>query len=232
MKTAAIVFLIVFLMVPTTFARVAYVPIEKMPSRADFIVLGTVVDSTCRWDERGVMIFTDYTVHLEEAIKGNLSEGGEIVMSFAGGTVGDETIIVSDTPRFQVGGRYFFFALSNEKSSVPLVGHDQGAFRVLKDQARGKEFIVDYNGYLLEILEDGKIIRGPLVDLEVEDRLVLKTVPEAKKIEIPPPVVRDAAGNIIPQDQGVFAPPRRRARGTPLVKTDLIFFVMEKILED
>lgn len=67
-------------------ARVRYIPIEDMPAMADFVIVGTVIDSSSRWDQRGIMIFTDYTVLVEERILG--TPDATIVMSFAGGTVG------------------------------------------------------------------------------------------------------------------------------------------------
>ncbi len=207
--------------------RVKYIFIDKMPSMADFVVVGTIIDSSCRWDERGIMIFTDYTILVEDRILGN--PGRKIVMSFAGGTVGDKSIFVTDTPQLNVGETYVLFGLFNEKASVPVVGHEQGVFRVLKDKVEGKEYIIDYNGYLLEKLDSGQIIRGPLVDLHVKDRLVIKTQEVEKKVIPPKPIFRDACGQEVPQEGVVFAEPKRRQRGVPVEKSMFIEFIKGRI---
>jgi len=67
-------------------SRVRFFPIEEMPAMSDFVVVGTVVDSSCRWGERGLMIFTDYTITIEERIPETSDRA--IVMSFAGGATG------------------------------------------------------------------------------------------------------------------------------------------------
>jgi hypothetical protein len=47
-------------------ARVKYVTTEDMPAMADFVTRGRVIESTCRWDQRGVMIYPDYDIQLEQ----------------------------------------------------------------------------------------------------------------------------------------------------------------------
>ena len=222
-------FLIFLLTTSMAHSRVLYIHIEDMPTMADFVIVGTVVDASSRWDHRGVMIFTDYTILVEDRITGNPDEA--IVMSFAGGTVGDKSIFVSNTPKLDVGETYMLFGLSNEKASVPVVGHEQGVFRVLKDSTKGKEYIVDYHGYLLEKLDNGQVIRGPLVDVNVKDRLVIKAQEERKKVVSPQPVIRDAYGEEISQEGAVFAEPKRRERGVPVVKSDFVDFTKARIGE-
>lgn len=223
------VFLVFLLTLSEAHSRVRYIPIENMPAMADFVIVGTIVDSSCRWDHRGVMIFTDYTILVEDRISGNPDHA--IVMSFAGGTVGDDSIFVSNTPKLEVGETYMLFGLTNEKASVPVVGHEQGVFRVLKDSTNGKEYIIDYHGYLLEKLENGQVIRGPLVDMDIKDRLVIITQQVQKKVISPQPVVRDAYGKEIPQQGAIFSKPKCRERGVPLVKSAFVDFTKARISE-
>ena len=207
-------------------ARVKYVPIDDMPSMADFVIMGTVIDSTSRWDQRGVMIYTDYTIQVEENILGDSPP--VVVMSFAGGTVGVRTIIVTDTPVLEKGEKYILFSYGQGKYSVPVVGHEQGVFRVVHDSVRRMDFVVDYNWYQLEITDDRKIIRGPLTEMNSQGALTVREVPAAKKTVVSPkPVVRDATGKEILQDSSVFAKPKVRKRGIPITKSEFIDHVRE-----
>lgn len=218
---------IVFLLFSLSHAKVKYIPIEDMPSMADFVIVGTVIDSTSRWDKRGVMIYTDYAIRVEEGILGNSSP--QIVMSFAGGTVGGKTIVVTDTPVLEIGSKYILFAYGNNKYSVPVVGHEQGVFRVVYDKVKHQDFVVDYNGYQLEVTDEGKIIRGPLTELDLNGALTIRAIAEEKPMVVPKPVIRDVSGKEIPQDSSVFEKPKLRKRGAPITKSGFIDFIRARI---
>ena len=209
-------------------ARVKYVPIEDMPAMADFVIMGTVIDSNSRWDQRGVMINTDYTIQVEENILGDSPP--VVVMSFAGGTVGEKTIIVTDTPVLEIGQKYILFSYQRGKYSVPVVGHEQGVFRVVHDSVRRMDFVVDYNWYQLELTDENKLIRGPLTELDSKGALMARKVPTARKTVVSPkPVVRDVSGKEIPQDSSVFAKPKARKRGAPITKSEFIDYVRARM---
>ncbi len=223
MKTLSITVLVVLLSLSLTHARVLQIPIEEMPSKADFVIVGKVLDKDCRWDERGLMIYTDYVIAVEEEILGK--PDSIIVMSFSGGTVNGESIFTTDTPQFEVEKTYLLFGLANEKSFAPVVGHEQGVFNVLNDKASGKEYIVDYFGNLLEKLDSGKVIRGRPVDTKAVDRLVFVEQKREKKAPVPKPVVRDYKGNVIPQPEGASAAKEVRQSGQPLEKGAFINYI-------
>jgi len=176
MKTLLRIFFIFFLLLSSAQAKVKYIPIEKMPAMADFIVIGTVIHSTSRWDERGIMIFTDYTIQVEEKILSDVPS--TISMSFAGGTVGDKTITVTDTPILKIGEKYALFGYNNNKYSLPVVGHEQGVFRVAHDRLKNVDFLVDYNDYQLEITKEGEMIRGPLTEVDAQGALIIRRIEE------------------------------------------------------
>lgn len=219
---------IVFLLVSLANALVLYIPIEQMPDMADFVIMGTVIDSSSRWDEKGVMIYTDYTIQVEENISGVSSP--QIVMSFAGGSVDGKTIFVTDTPVLEVGARYILFGYDAHKYSVPVVGHEQGVFRVVHDKVKEQDFVVDYNWYQLEITQEREVIRGPLTELDNIGALTIRKIEKKKKPEVTPkPVVRDVTGREIPQDSSVFAKPKVRKRGVPLRKSGFVNFIKKRL---
>jgi hypothetical protein len=219
------IFFIIFLLFSSAQARVKYIPIENLPAMADFIVIGTVIDSTSRWNDKGIMIFTDYTIEVEEDILSNVPP--TIKMSFAGGTVGAKSIIVTHTPLLKIGEKYLLFGYDHANYSVPVVGHEQGIFRVVQDRIKQAAFIVDYNGYQLEMTREGEVVRGPLAEIDSQGALVQRQVEKRAKRVVPSrrPVVRNPAGQEIPQDESVFEKPRVKERGSPLTRSGFIDFI-------
>jgi len=63
-----------------------------------------------------------------------------------GGTVGDETMEVTDTPKFQVGDRDILFVEHNNEQFVPLVGISNGRFHVQRDEQTGRDIVVNAEG--------------------------------------------------------------------------------------
>ena len=60
------------------------------------------------------------TLKVEDAIKGN--PGSIVTLRMLGGTVGGETMEVTDAPKFKVGDRDILFVENNGTQFVPLVG--------------------------------------------------------------------------------------------------------------
>lgn len=206
-------------------ARVLHIPIEEIFVKADFIIRGTVIDSKSRRGDREIMIFTDYTIQILENIKGN--SPSHIVMSFAGGTVGDKSIFITDTPTLEVGEEYIICGYGKEKKyAVPVVGSFQGVFRVVHDEVKNTDIIVDYNWYQLEITDGQEIIKGLPIQKDSSGALTVKEdVRPTKKEPASPPIDRDAYGNILPQVDRVYKASKAHPRGKAVTKTGLIDFI-------
>ncbi len=110
---------------------------DQILATADSIVQGTVLESACRaTGTRGEFIVTDYVVRLDRV----LSDAGTvaaqrradntIVLTFAGGQIGELGLDVSGVPRLEVGDRAFFFLTASRQSFTPLVGLSHGLFRI------------------------------------------------------------------------------------------------------
>jgi hypothetical protein len=212
-------------------ARVKLVQLDELPEIADFVIEGLVTQKTARWDARGVMINTHYTIDVQTAILGKVPETVEL--SFAGGTVEGKTIIVTHTPELEVGQTYILFSYQNNKYSVPTVGHDQGIFKVIHDTRSRQDVIVDYNGYQLERTTSGQeLIRGRLTRIDKNGALVQRQVSE--QIQHPPikPIVRDAEGNIIVQDESAYAPPKLREESVPVTRSEFIEYIQSQPQRD
>ena len=53
-----------------------------------------------------------------------------------------QTMVVTDTPKFEVGDRDILFVENNGSQFVPLVGIAHGRFRVDREQTAGREVVM------------------------------------------------------------------------------------------
>lgn len=205
-------------------AGVRKVSLEECAAKADSVFVGTVVDIQARWGEGGKLIWTDYTFRVQEGWKGAPGDGLRVV-SVGGGAIGDRAFQLSEVPSFEMGGTYVVYAYDNARLyAEAVVGVEQGLFREVADARTGKKFLVDAGGYRMEKLADGCIVRGRLTQrvgdtqtahVLTDEELVAQQEAferEAGPATIPPPVVRDAAGNIVPTRADAPKTARQRAQ--------------------
>lgn len=205
-------------------ARVKLIQLNKLPGLAEYVIEGTVVGKTARWDAMGIMINTHYTIQVKTAILGKAPATMEL--SFAGGTVNGQTIEASHTPVLEVGQTYILFSYENGRYSVPTVGHDQGVFKVVNDARTKQNLIVDYNGYQIESIPGKKqFIRGRLIRIDSEGTLVQRETPQQIKSTALKPIVRDAEGNIVEQNASASSPPKLREPSEPVTRSEFIQFI-------
>lgn len=96
---------------------------------ADMIFVGTVVSVESRWaDPKRQAIETLVTFSDLTWIRG--TPRGAITLRFSGGAVDDIREEIVGVPQFRAGERRVIFALEGRFVS-PVVGFDQGAFRVI-----------------------------------------------------------------------------------------------------
>ncbi|HST29589.1 MAG TPA: hypothetical protein VLK27_01975 [Chthoniobacterales bacterium] len=119
---------------------------EQLVQQAELIFQGTVTDSRSVWEGEGGQrhIETYVTFNIEDSVKGQ--PGTSYTIRMLGGTVGDETMEVTDTPKFQVGDREILFVEHNNDQFVPLVGISHGRFHVQKDEQTGRDVVVNNEG--------------------------------------------------------------------------------------
>src|SRR6267142_2428465 len=76
---------------------------DQLVTQAELIFQGTVTDVRSVWEGQGAQryIETYVTFQVADNIKGDA--GASYTIRMLGGTVGDETMLVTDTPKFRVG---------------------------------------------------------------------------------------------------------------------------------
>jgi len=75
-------------------------PLKKLATEAEAIILGEVKDIKCQWSIDHSVILTIVTVNIHEILKGNINNS-QILIQHPGGEVGDIGLKVSDMPSFK-----------------------------------------------------------------------------------------------------------------------------------
>ena len=113
---------------------------DQLVGQAQVIFQGTVTDVRSQWNGEGAQRHIDsyITFRVEESLKG--TPGQTYVMRMFGGTVGEDSMGISDGPVFHVGDREILFVENNGSQVVPLVGLMHGRFHVQHDNS-GSEIV-------------------------------------------------------------------------------------------
>jgi len=107
---------------------------------SDKIIRGQVVAAESYWNPEKTLIYTDVTVLIDEYLKGDGPK--KIVLKIPGGTIGDETQSISDTPQFRVGDYDVIFL----ESSGQVTGGPDGIY-LLKGE-EGDRFLLWLRAYI------------------------------------------------------------------------------------
>ena len=132
---------------------------------ADAVFVGTVTDVSCRLGDRGKLIVTDVTFDQMDVLNAKASVNQDIsesvTITYAGGELDGLSLHVSDMPRFKVGEKYVICCQLDGKGYInPLVGGDQGRFRVIEDPVSGQEQVVTAGGARVLSVADGQLQLG------------------------------------------------------------------------
>jgi hypothetical protein len=122
-----------------------HVEFPELAHSADIIFVGSVTSTTARFGINDRVIVTDVVflvealAHVGDAVTGDVTQ--EIVLTFAGGQVGDRGMSVSGVPTFTVGQSYVVFShFDGQAYFNPLIGGTQGLFKVVSDAATGEAY--------------------------------------------------------------------------------------------
>lgn len=125
------------LLIASTAQALTVVPrsFDELVSLADTIVIATAADARSVRSPDGRAILTRYVLQDLELIKGAVPSA-PFELSLPGGVLGDEAQLYPGVPRLLRGERYVLFLYDREVAVfLPLVGVQQGLYRVLRDAA-------------------------------------------------------------------------------------------------
>ena len=122
---------------------------DELVDRAQLIFEGTVSDVQSQWAGEGAQrhIISYVTFKVSDTVKGEAA--ATYTLRMLGGTVGNETMEISDSPKFKVGDRNILFVENNGTQFIPLVGIMYGQFKVQQDQQSGTEVVLTHEGRAL-----------------------------------------------------------------------------------
>ncbi|MCI0537592.1 MAG: hypothetical protein L0Z50_20450 [Verrucomicrobiales bacterium] len=124
-------------------AKVVPMSNEEVIQRSKLIFVGTVLEKTARWNDKGNLIVTDYRFEVEDVLHGTAD--AELVLTFAGGQLPEEGQAVSDVPEFSVAD-HLLLMIEDSKTPLlsPVTGMHQG---IMPDAANPNRWsIIQPNG--------------------------------------------------------------------------------------
>lgn len=128
-KTWALAVLWALAAVPVFAHTVPLTDTQKVRA-AEHIVVAKVARKDVRWNAQRTLIVTDYTVRVEDRLKGEAPRSLRVTV--AGGTLGGETHESCLSTRLEEGRRYVLFLNDLSRPAfTPFTGATQGVFREL-----------------------------------------------------------------------------------------------------
>lgn len=135
--------------------------LEQLVQRADHVVLATAEAENARYDARG-RIVTDFTIRIDEVMKGSTRVGARLVMTRLGGAIGDLGMRVEGEPHLAVGVRYvLFLRAGRDGRTLRAVGMSQGVMEV-QTQAGAPTVMPGGGGLaLMQRVRGGSLVPAP-----------------------------------------------------------------------
>lgn len=147
-------------------AQVVDLSLNERVRQADAIVRGTIVSRQSRWgDASRRWMVTDYTLSDEEVLQPSAQGGpiaSTIVVTYWGGTMDGETQAISDVRLPLVGDRLVLMLRPERSRTVgmtPVVGFNDGLFRVVTDATTGVAAVSEADGRPLALSPAGAVAR-------------------------------------------------------------------------
>jgi hypothetical protein len=126
---ALLLFALLTLLTPSALgAHVAQLSGRELASSSPNVVVAVVEDREVRWNSPHTLLMTDYTLRVEERLRGEAPE--RFTLTMPGGTLGDITDEICTTVELEPGVRYLLFLGDLDLPSLSaIVGARQGIFR-------------------------------------------------------------------------------------------------------
>lgn len=116
---------------------------DELVQRADLVLVGTVRKVSSNFANGGLdqnSIVSAVSFNDLQVVKGRVA-GNEYVLQAPGGVVGRFAQNYPGLPSFQIGQRYLVFIRGNGRDFFPVVGINQGVFRIL-DNGNGQQVVI------------------------------------------------------------------------------------------
>ena len=131
------------------------VTLDWLVANSPFIFVGRLSSTRAETDSRGLVI-TRNVFDVENALIGAGSQKA-VTLTTLGGTIGDETFSVSDTPDFASGQTYLIFTDLARTTYDAVTGDEAGVFLIVNSE------VYTYGGRAVVGVQDGRIRLGAVV---------------------------------------------------------------------
>jgi hypothetical protein len=149
-----------------------YKGLDKLVAEADGIVLATVRQVQSVQDaDKDISTFVTFD-HVK--MLGGRHAASTLVLQLRGGHVGNESLRVDGAPQFKADERVLMFVQGNGRDLVPLVGWNQGLFRLVNDR-EGALRVADAAGRPVIGLEGERVLTADAAEADVH----LESAPDA-----------------------------------------------------
>lgn len=148
---------------PQTAAGSTVIPmnLRELTYFSGCVFVGTVSDMRSEWTLDQTTVVTHVTFVDVVYAKGNREER-TLILTSNGGTVGEDTIILTGQPSFRIAQRCIVFSMADLGSAgnsyCPLIGLYQGFFSVHPDRPGGPPVVHDWADRPLAALRDGRAV--------------------------------------------------------------------------
>ena len=140
--------------IPVHATTLLYQSFDDIVTNSDGIVTGTVTDiQSVRMDDGD--IFTYVTIDNLQVLDGDYSQNS-ITLQLAGGFVESEGIHIHGSPQFDSEEQVIVFLEGNGQYIVPIIGWNQGLFKIEKDTPNGR-IVTDGLGNRVFGIENGHL---------------------------------------------------------------------------
>jgi len=140
-----------------------YKGLDKLVAEADGIVIGTVRQVQSVQDsEKDIHTFVTLD-HVK--MLGGRHAAPTLTLRMRGGHVGKESLRVDGAPQFKADERVLMFVQGNGRDIVPLVGWNQGLFRLVNDR-NGNTMVADAAGRPVVALDGDRVVTADATESE------------------------------------------------------------------
>jgi hypothetical protein len=127
------------LLPPALRAHVELLSGRQLAEASPHVVVAVVEGRQSRWNPQHTLILTDYTLRIEDRLKGQAAD--RVTISVPGGTIGRVTDETCVSVSLEPGARYLLFLGDlSEPTFTPVTGASQGAFRERPEKTGGPSF--------------------------------------------------------------------------------------------
>ncbi len=133
---------VVFIISTLNATTVLYQSFDDLVENSGGIISGTV--SEINYRKKKDDIYTYVTLR-EITVYSGLYDDKEFTFRMLGGTIGNRTLGVIGSPKFSVDEKVILFISQNGTRTVPIVGWEQGLFKVKTNKLNNENFITDAN---------------------------------------------------------------------------------------